>query len=96
MTDDTRLILACALAVAAIGWWFGVETYRGFSQDHSARLFWLHLTAPVVAIGLMLVAIWLLINTERLRKHRGLAEGRRLSLVAPNLAVPIHCTYPSN
>jgi hypothetical protein len=41
-------------------------------------MFWLHLTAPLVAIALFLVAMWLLVNTERLRRHRGLARNQAL------------------
>ena len=31
-------------------------------------------TAPLVAILLMEAALWLLISTERIRRHRGLAS----------------------
>lgn len=50
------------LAAIGLGWWIGVEVWRGRSQDHSARVFWLHLTAPLVAIVLQAVAIWLLVD----------------------------------
>jgi hypothetical protein len=72
MTDDTRRRLSLICTVVGLAWWFGVEVWRGRSQEHSERVFWLHLTAPVVAIVLLLVAIWLLANTDRVRRARGL------------------------
>jgi hypothetical protein len=65
MSDGTRLLVSGVLFVAAFAWYFGVEIWRGRSQEHSARVFWLHLTAPLIAIALLLVAIWVLVNTER-------------------------------
>ncbi|MGL4424396.1 MAG: hypothetical protein ACRCZF_27320 [Gemmataceae bacterium] len=55
--------MSCVLCVLALGWWVGVEVYRGCSQNHSARLFWLHLTAPWIAITLLVVALGLLVST---------------------------------
>ena len=74
MTDTTRQILAFALAVAGLAWFLWVETWRGRSTEHSARVFWLHLTAPLVAILLLVLAIWLLINTDAIRRSRNLPE----------------------
>lgn len=66
MTDHTRIMLSGVLFVLALAWCFGVEVYRGCSRNHSAWLFWLHLSAPVVAIVLQLIGLWLLLRTERL------------------------------
>lgn len=68
MTDGTRQLVAGILASCGLAWWLGVEVWRGRSQEHSPRVFWLHLTAPLVAIVLFLAAIWLLGHVERLRR----------------------------
>jgi len=73
MTDSARQLFALACAAASLGWWFGLVVWRGRSQEHSARVFWLHRTAPPVAIALMAVAIWLLVNTQRIQRLRSLA-----------------------
>ena len=73
MTDDTRVAVGTLLFVLGFGWFLGVEVHRKFTRNDSPRLFWLHLTAPLVAIVLMLVALWLVINTDRIRRQRGLA-----------------------
>jgi hypothetical protein len=74
MLGDWRYWLSILLAGAGLVWWLGVEVYRGRSQEHSARMFWLHLTAPVVAIVLLLVAVWLALGSERVKAARA---GRR-------------------
>ncbi len=71
MTDGTRRVLATVLAFVGLAWVVGVDVWRGRSREHSARVFWLHLTAPLVAIVLTLLALWLLINTDRVRRAGG-------------------------
>lgn len=61
MSETWRQALSLAFAVTGLGWWLGIEVWRGWSEEHSPRVFWLHLTAPWVAIVLLLVAIWLLV-----------------------------------
>lgn len=69
--NGAHVWLAVGLAATGMAWWLGVELWRGRSQEHSARVFWLHLTAPLVAIVLMAAAIWLLaVNVrERVQRH---------------------------
>ena len=68
MDDDTRRWAALILTVIGLGWFFRVEIIRGNSRDDSHRMFWLHLTAPVVAIVCMGIALWLLLGMERFRR----------------------------
>ena len=67
MTDDTRFIVSGVLAVAGLGWWLGVEIWRGGSQDHSTRMFWLHLTSPFVAIAFLATAFCLIFGSDKFR-----------------------------
>jgi hypothetical protein len=60
-----RLVVSVALCVAAFGWWLGVELWRGVSQKSSSRMFWLHVTAPMVAIVLLSAAFVILAGPER-------------------------------
>jgi hypothetical protein len=70
MDEGTRVGLSIAFAVVGFGWWIGVGVWRGVSREHSARMFWLHLTSPLVGIALNPVAICLLLGSDRLW-HRG-------------------------
>ena len=88
MTDGTRQVLSLSCVLVGLSWFFGVEVWRGWSQEHSARVFWLHLTAPVVAIVLTILAIWLLIDTDLLRRARGLPPHPALQRTRPSAAIP--------
>jgi hypothetical protein len=90
VSDSSRRVLALILAAVAFGWWLGVEVWRGSTQEHSARAFWLHLTAPLVAIVLLLAAIWLLVNTEKLRRIRGVAPNAALRPAPAKPLVILH------
>jgi hypothetical protein len=83
MLDDPRFLVALGCAVAGLGWWFGVEFWRGVSREHSARVFWLHLTAPPVAIVLMTTAIGLVATSDRFRKARSRAPDPALQPIGP-------------
>ncbi|MBA3313345.1 MAG: hypothetical protein M3552_14860 [Planctomycetota bacterium] len=60
--SDIRLWLALGLLAFGVGWVVVVGIYRGWSRDHSTRMFWLHLTAPVVCIVLELLALWVILT----------------------------------
>jgi hypothetical protein len=59
MTDDTRYLVAISCFVLGLAWWLGEKVWRCFSREDSARMFWIHLTAPLVGIILMGAALWL-------------------------------------
>jgi hypothetical protein len=61
----TRLIISAAIGIAAFGWWLGVDLWRGDSQKSSNRMFWLHVTAPMVAIVLLSASFVILAGPER-------------------------------
>ena len=79
MTATERLQIAITLVFIGVGWWFGVEIHRGRSQDHSRRMFWLHLTACPIAIVLMIAGA--LVLAYRLGQKR--AAPPQASLVSP-------------
>ncbi len=54
MMDGLRFI---ALGIA---WWIVIEVIRGRSQSQSRGLWWLHITAPLVAVACIGLGIWLL------------------------------------
>ncbi len=54
MMDGFRFI---ALGIA---WWIVIEVIRGRSQSQSRGLWWLHITAPLVAVACIGLGIWLL------------------------------------
>lgn len=66
MTDAEWVRVALALKLIGVSWWFGVEFYRGWSRDHSRRMFWLHLTACPIAIVMMTAALILVAG-----RHQG-------------------------
>lgn len=75
MSDSTREWVSAALFVAAFAWWVVAEFFiRGDPLRPSAVRFWLCVTAPRVATALLVAAILILRDTERLRRHRGLAH----------------------
>lgn len=74
MTDYQRQVICFALWVVGMGWFLGVKLYRGNSQDHSRRMFWLHLTAPMIAIVLMTVALVVMVGSDRFQKRQVAAE----------------------
>jgi uncharacterized protein YlaI len=87
MTDDTRQLLATVCGMVGLAWWLGVEVWRGVSRKDSARVFWIHLTAPIIAIILMAAALWLLISAERVRRSHAPHQFRPESamvLICPN------------
>ena len=45
-----------------IAWWVFVEVIRSRSRSHSKALWWLHVTAPLVAAACVGVGIWLLVD----------------------------------
>lgn len=73
MTESERLVTTAILSTAALVWWLGIEAWHKWSRATSAWAFWLQVTAPWIASALLLVAFWLLINTERLRRARGVS-----------------------
>ena len=73
MTEGERLGAVAALSAVALGWWLGVEAWHGW-RGMPGRAAWLHATAPWLAAALLAVAFWLLINTGRLRRARGVAS----------------------
>ena len=101
MSEGTRMILTGVSAVVGLGWFLGVEVWRGRTQDHSPKVFWLHLTAPLVAIVFLLVAIVLLINSERIQRARarnGLyrPESVRRALVALRVGTSVYPVRAGN
>ena len=69
MTEDIRPILSGILFLAGLGWFVAVDLYRGRTQGDSHWLFWLHLSAPVVASVLMILALWLTIGNVRMKQQ---------------------------
>lgn len=95
MLDDPRLLAALGMWGAGLGWWVGVECWRGRSREHSARMFWLHLTAPVVAIVLMAMAIGLVVTSERYRKARSRSPNPAPQQTAGSSALFVGLAGPS-
>ncbi len=54
MMDGLRFI---GLGVA---WWIVIEVIRSRSGSQSKGLWWLHITAPLVAVACIGVGIWLM------------------------------------
>jgi hypothetical protein len=71
--DSTRVAIGGVLFVAGFAWFAVIKVWRFFSLEHSARMFWLHLTAPVVGSALMLAGVLLVATSDRLQ-HRNAAE----------------------
>lgn len=68
MDHHTRLLIGFGLGVLGFAWFVVIKVWRGRSRDHSARMFWLHLTAPLVAIVLLVVGLTLVAATlEKVR-----------------------------
>ena len=68
MDDGWRRVVCLILMAAGLVWWFGVELYRENSRDHSRRMFWLHLTAPIVSILLSGIGLWLVLGSSRFQR----------------------------
>ena len=75
MTEDIRPILSGGLFLAGLGWFVAVDLYRGRTQRDSHWLFWLHLTAPVVASVFMILALWMMIGSLRMKQQKREASG---------------------
>ncbi len=54
MMDGLRFI------VLGVAWWIVIEVIRGRSKSQSKGLWWLHITAPLVAVVCLGFGIWLL------------------------------------
>ncbi|MHC4514260.1 MAG: hypothetical protein ACYTGW_11955 [Planctomycetota bacterium] len=54
MMDGLRFI------VFGIVWWIVIEVVRGRQKSHSRSLWWLHVTAPLVALACIGLGIWLI------------------------------------
>lgn len=63
MDHHTRLLIGFGLGVMGFAWFVVIKVWRGQSRDHSARMFWLHLTAPLVAMVLLVVGLALVAAT---------------------------------
>jgi hypothetical protein len=66
MSDSTHVWVWAALFFAALGYWVFVEFFirlGGNPLRPSAVRVWLRVTAPLVAIVLLIVALFVLINT---------------------------------
>ena len=59
MNDRTQYLLA--LFVAGFAWFAAIRVWRFFSLEHSRRMFWLHLTAPIIGSVLMVVGLILVV-----------------------------------
>ena len=70
MSEPTRMLLAGVATVLGLGWFLAVEVWRGRTQDNSSKVFWLHLTAPLVAILFLVVAMVLMLNSDRVQRAR--------------------------
>jgi hypothetical protein len=71
MSDDTRLLIAIVLILLGWGFNLGLEIYVRFSR-YAPSLHLLRILATLMAIGGSLIAIWLLLSTDRIRLARGL------------------------
>jgi len=54
MMDGLRFI------VLGVAWWIVIEVIRGRSESQSKGLWWLHITAPLVAAVAVGLGIWLI------------------------------------
>ena len=57
MSQPNAILIAAACYVFAIVYFFGIQIWRGRSRSHSQVIFWLWVTAPLVSIVFMLLAI---------------------------------------
>ena len=46
--------------VLGVAWWVVIEVVRSRSQSQSKGLWWLHITAPLVAVACVGLGIWLI------------------------------------
>jgi len=46
--------------VLGVAWWIVIEVIRGRSESQSKGLWWLHITAPLVAAVAVGLGIWLI------------------------------------
>ena len=81
MSDLLKFSTAGLMVVLGLSWWVVIEVWRGRSASNHPRMFWLYLTAPLIAIILVLISIWLILETDYIRGVRALAEQRRLESI---------------
>jgi hypothetical protein len=70
--DRTQLVVAAILIALGLAWLITISIWRSYSLEQSARMFWLHLTAPLVAILFMLAGLALAV--DRVREHKAAQE----------------------
>ena len=81
MPDLLKFSTAGLMVVLGLSWWVVIEVWRGRSASNHPRMLWLYLTAPLIAIILVLISIWLILETDYIRGVRALAEQRRLESI---------------
>jgi len=68
--DSTRLAVGGGLFAAGFAGFAAVKVWRFFSLEHSSRMFWLHLTVPLVGSALMLAGLLLVATSDRLQRPK--------------------------